>query len=123
MKQEWPLLGTEAGAAQPLLPLPLPELVAAIKVSGAVDAFARKRAVQIVQHGHTPEADLKRSIGALAMEAKARLHALTEIVGGHEGRMNLPPERREQCLRYIEIAGGICLSLWERVQVEVPDEA
>lgn len=109
--------------AQPLLPLPLPELVASIKASGAVDAFARKRAVQITEHGHTPDADLKRPIGSLAIEAKSRLHALTEIVGGHTGRMNCQPERREQCLRYVEIAGGILLSLWERMQVEIPDEA
>jgi hypothetical protein len=112
----------EGAAAQPLLPLPLPELVALIKASPALNAFATKRAVQIGVHGHTPEADLDRPIGALACEAKTRLDALTEIVGGRNGRMNLPRERREQCLRYIEIAGGILISLWDRVQLEVPDE-
>ena len=102
MKPEWPLLGAEAGAAEPLLPLPLEEHVAAIKAGAAVDAFARKRAVQIITHGHTPEADLEKSIALLAHEAKARLTAFTEIVP--MGRMNLPPERREQCIRYVEIA-------------------
>lgn len=114
-------LGQEAGA-QPLLPLPLPELVAAIKSGPALDAIARKRAVQICEHGHSPENDLTRPIGALAIEAKRRLDALTEIVGGYNGRMNLPCERRDQCQRYVEIAGGILLALWERMQVEVPDE-
>jgi hypothetical protein len=115
-------LGEGAGA-EPLLPLPLAEMVAAIKAGGAVDAFAAKRAVQILTHGHTPEKDLERPIGVIAIEAKHRLDALTEIVGGYNGRMNLPRERREQCLRYIEITGGLLLSLWDRVQVEIDHEA
>lgn len=124
MSYEWPLgsHGQQMDAsAEPLLPLPLEEHVAALKAGAAVDAFARKRAVQIITHGHTPEADLRRPIGALAIEAKARLSALTEIVGGYQGRMNLPPERREQCLRYIEIAGGILLALWERASAEAEE--
>ena len=38
------------------------------------------------------------------------------------GRMNLPPLSRERCIRYVEIAGGIILALWDRCQVEVPEE-
>jgi hypothetical protein len=118
LKPEWPLLGA-GEAAEPLLPLPLEEHVAAIKAGGAVDAFARKRAVQIVTHGHTPEADLEKSIAVLAHEVKARLNAFTEIMP--IGRMNLPPLRRDQCIRYVEIAGGILIALWDRCQVEVPE--
>jgi hypothetical protein len=105
---------------QPLLPLPLPELIASIKASDAITAFATKRAVQISVHGHTPESELERPILEIAREAQARLHALGNYV--LPGRMNLPAERREQCLRYIEVAGGILLALWDRVQVEVPEE-
>lgn len=118
MNHEWPLLGREVEAAEPLLPLPLEEHVAVIKSSPAIDAFARKRSVQVVTHGHTAEADLQHSIGTLAMEAKARLNALTEIVGGYQGRMDLPPGRREQCMRYVEISGALLIALWERCQAE-----
>jgi hypothetical protein len=121
---EWPLPGAAlAGDAQSALsPAPLLEraaLVAAIKAGPAVEAFATKRAVQILTHGHTPERDLEESIALLAYEAKARLNAFTEIMP--LGRMNLPPLRREQCLRYVEIAGGILIALWDRCQVEVPE--
>lgn len=122
MKQEWPLrAASDAGAAQPLLPLPLPELVASIRASAAVDAFATKRAVQISVHGYTPESELERPIADIAREAMARLHAFNNYV--MPGRMNLPPERREQCIRYIEVAGGILLALWDRCHAEVSDEA
>lgn len=122
MNQQWPLGEAGEAADQPLLPLAFHEQVELIRAGAALDAFARKRAVQIVTHGHTPENDRERAIGALACEAKARLNALTEVVGGYEGRMNLPPERREQCLRYIEIAAGIMIALWDRCQVEVPEQ-
>lgn len=108
-----------AGSTQPPLPLALEEHVALIRAGAAVEAFARKRAVQILTHGHTPDKDLERPIGALAVAAKLRLDALTEIVGGFNGRMTLPAERREQCLRYVEIAGGILIALWDRCQAEV----
>lgn len=104
---------------QPLLPLALDEHVELIRAGRAVDAICRKRAVQMLTHGHTAEKDLERTIAALANEAKYRLTGLTEIVG--RDAMNLPPERRDQCLRYIEIAGGILLALWERCQVEVAE--
>lgn len=126
MKPEWPIVAAEradppaADDRQPLLPLALSEHVELIKGGAALDAFARKRASQIVTHGHTPEADLQRPIAALANEAKYRLTAITEVLG--RNRMNLPPERREQCMRYIEIAGGILISLWDRCQVEVDEQ-
>jgi hypothetical protein len=122
MNQEWPV-GPPAAAddAEPLLPLVLEDHVALIKASAAVDAIARKRAVQIVSHGHTLEADLARPPGLLACEAKARLNAFTEIAGGRDGRMTLTPQQRERCLRYVEIVGGIVISLWERCQAEVPE--
>lgn len=126
MSYEWPLLGTGGGgapapASPPLLTdqVEFEQLVAAIKDSAAVDAFARKRATQILTHGHTPQADLQRSIAEIAHEAKARLNAFTEIMP--LGRMNLPPLSRERCLRYVEIAGGITIALWDRCQVEVDD--
>lgn len=106
--------------AQPLLPLDFNELVAAVRASRAVDAFARHRAGQIIHTGHTPESDLTKGIGQLASEAQYRLSALHEIVGRY--RMNLPPGRRSDCLKYIEGAGAVLIALWERVQVEVPDE-
>jgi hypothetical protein len=92
MKQEWPLGKALEAGAEPLLPLPFPEVVAAVKSSGAIDAFARRRAGQIIHSGHTPESDLTKGIGQLASEAQWRLSALHEIVGRY--RMNLPPERR-----------------------------
>jgi hypothetical protein len=119
MSHEWPLPKAATDEAAPLLPLALEDHVQLIKTGRAIDAFARKRAVQIVTHGHSPEKDLERSIGILAHEAKCRLNAFNEIVP--LGRMNLPPEQRERCLRYVEIAGGILLALWERCQVEVPE--
>lgn len=108
----------------PLLPLGLEEHVERIKAGPAIDAFVRKRAVQILTHGHTPETDLAKPIGLIACAAKQRLDALTEIVGGPYGRMNLPPdpELRARCIRYIDIAGGILIALRERIQVEVPEE-
>jgi hypothetical protein len=108
-----------AAADQPLLPIALEEHVALIKSGAALDAFARKRAVQIVTHGHTSEKDLERSIAMLAHAAKTRLNAFTEIVP--VGRMNLPPANRERCIRYVEIAGGLLIALWERCQVELPE--
>jgi hypothetical protein len=119
-----PRLGQGAEAAEPLLPLPadpalFDALVADIKASAAVDAFARKRATQILQHGHTPEADLLRTPADIAREAAARLHAFGNYALPF--RMNLPAGRVEQCQRYVEVAGGILLSLWSRIQVEVPE--
>jgi hypothetical protein len=109
-----------AADAQPFLPLAFNEHVALIRAGPAIDAFVRRRAGQMVTHGHTPESDLARSIGFIANEARWRLAALHEIVGPN--RMNLPPGRREQCVRYIESAGGILISLWDRVHTEVPEE-
>lgn len=118
MKPEWPI--TRPEAAQQPLPLALDEHVALVMASPALRAFAAKRAVQIVTHGHTPEADLERSIAELAHHAKHRLNAFTEIMP--MGRMNLPPANRERCIRYVEIAGALLIALWERCQAEVPEE-
>lgn len=121
MKQEWPIGSALSPAAdQPLLPLALEDHVALVKASPAFDAIARKRAVQIVTHGHTSELDLQRGIADLVHEAKARLHAFCDIMP--RGRMNLPPESRERCIRYIEISAAVLIAAWERCQVEVPDE-
>lgn len=109
----------EATDAEPLLPLAFEEHVEMIKAGAAIDAIARKRAVQILTHGHTPAKELEQSIAMLAHAAKHRLDAFTEIVP--LGRMNLPPAQRERCLRYIEIAGGLLVSLWDRCQTEVPE--
>lgn len=119
MSQEWPLPRAVPDEAAPLLPLALDEHVALVKASPAIEAIARKRAVQIATHGHTLESDCEQPIGQLADQAKHRLTALTEIVG--RSRMNLPADRREQCLRYVEIAGALVLALWERCQVELPE--
>lgn len=77
MSHEWPIGPAQLTPApdQPLLPLDFNEHVELIRSSAAIAAFARKRAVQILQHGHTPEADLEKSLAFLAREAKARLHA------------------------------------------------
>jgi hypothetical protein len=120
MTHDWPLGKAVEAGAQPLLPLPFPEVVAAVKSSGAIDAFARRRAGQIIHSGHTPESDLTKGIGQLAAEAQYRLAALHEIVGRY--RMNLPHGRRSDCFKYIEGAGAVLIALWERCQVEVPEE-
>lgn len=125
MKYEGPLgsvpgAAADPPAAMPLLPLALEEHVALIRSGAALDAFARKRAVQILTHGHTPEADLARSIAEIVHGAKARLNAFTEIVP--LGRMNLAPAQRERCLRYIEIGGAMLIAAWDRCQVELPDD-
>lgn len=120
MRHERPLGKALEAGAQPLLPLPFPEVVAAIKASGAVGAFARRRAGQIIHSGHTSESDLTKGIGQLASEAQYRLAALHEIVGRY--RMNLPPGRRGDCLKYIEGAGAVLIALWDRCQTEVPEE-
>lgn len=115
MSREWPLgKAPEAAADQPLLPLAFHEHVELIRSGPALEAFARKRATQILTHGHTPLRDLERPIAAIANEAKYRLTGLTEILG--RDAMSLPPERREQCMRYVEIAGGILVALWHRCQ-------
>jgi hypothetical protein len=121
MSAEWPITKPAAGEpAEPLLPLAFSEHVELIKASRAVDAFARRRAGQMVSHGHTPESDLAHPPAHIAREAKDRLHAFLDFMG--PGRMNLPPERRAQLLRYVETSGAILIALWERLQVEVPDE-
>lgn len=108
-------------AAKPeQLPLDFGETFDSIMASRALRAFARRRAGQIIFRGHTPEADLTKGIGQMAAEAQYRLAALHDIVGRY--RMNLPPERRKDCLKYIESAGGVLIALWERCQVEVPEE-
>lgn len=112
------------GAASASLPLSTEDalfeaLVAEIKASPAVDAFCRKRASQMLHHGHTPEADLDRPPIEIAREAAARLHAFGNYA--LPNRMNLPAARVEQCQRYIEVCGGILLSLWDRIQTEVPE--
>jgi hypothetical protein len=106
--------------AQPLLPLAFTEHVELIKAGRAVDAFARRRAGQMISHGHTPEADLARSPAYLAKEAKDRLHAFLDYMGPR--RMNLPPERREQLLRYIDTCGAMLIALRDRLAVEVPED-
>lgn len=105
---------------QPLLPLAFHEHVELIKSGAAIEAFVRTRAVQIVTHGHTPESDLEKSISAICDQARWRLQAFADFAGAY--RMNLPRERRAQCIRYVESAGGILISLWDRCQVEVPEE-
>jgi hypothetical protein len=105
---------------QPLLPLGFHEQVEIVMASPAIRAFARHRVGQIVHRGHTAESDLGKGIGQLAAEAQYRLAGLHDIVGRY--RMNLPPGRRGDCMKYIEGAGAVLIALWERVQVEVPEE-
>lgn len=119
MSHEWPLPKVALEEAEPLLPLALDEHIAVIRSSPAIDAIARKRAVQILAHGHTPEADLDKPPAELAREAKARLHAFLDYMPVKQ--MNLPAARREQLLRYIEVSGALLVALWERCQVEVPE--
>jgi hypothetical protein len=54
MSHDWPIPRATLDGAEPLLPLALDEHVELILGSPAIRAFARKRAVQIVTHGHTP---------------------------------------------------------------------
>lgn len=96
------------------------DLVRRIKLGDAVEAFARRRAGQILNSGHTPESDLEKGIGQIAAQAQYRLAALHEIVGRY--RMNLPPMSRTDCLKHIEGAGAVLIALWERCQVEVDEE-
>lgn len=118
---EWPIGAPQAPEpAEPLLPLAMHEHVELILASPAIRAFAAKRAVQILTHGHTAEKDLERSVADLAYEAKQRLNAFTEICP--RGRMNLPPATRDRCLRYVEISAALLIALWERCQVEVAED-
>lgn len=134
MKQEWPIGHAEAEArspqnawgaieegAQPFLPLAMDEHVAAILASPAAQAFARKRAVQVLQHGHTPDKDLERTIDYLVAQAKYRLQCFMDY-SGRDRLMNPPPERRDQLIRYVEIAGALLIAAWERLQAEVPED-
>jgi hypothetical protein len=109
-----------AGDAEPLLPLAFTEHVELIRSSNAVSAFCRSRAAQILTHGHTPEANLEKSIAEICDQARWRLQGFWEFAMPY--RMNLPPERRSACIRQLESAGGILISLWDRVHVEVPEE-
>lgn len=105
---------------EPLLPLAFDEHVELIRAGAAIDAFARRRASGNITHGHTPEADLARAPGQLAGEVQWRMSAFIDIMGRY--RMNMPPQRRAQLVRYVETAGGVLISLWDRLQVEVPEE-
>jgi hypothetical protein len=70
---EWPLTGgrePEAERMPPSAPLNFYALVAEIRKSEAVEAFARRRAGQIIHTGHTPESDLEKGIGQIASEAQ-----------------------------------------------------
>jgi hypothetical protein len=122
MSYEWPLGWAREAALTPASsPLHFLDQVAVIRGSDAIEAFARRRAGQIQTCGHTPQTDLEKSIGHIAAQAQYRLSALHEIVG--RDLMNLPRDKRAQCLGYIESAGATLIALWERCQSEVPDEA
>jgi hypothetical protein len=121
LSAEWPLpKPAAADAAEPLLPLVFSEHVELIRSGRAVDAFARRRAGQMVSHGHTAESDLDKPPAYLAKQAKDRLHAFLDFMDPQ--RMNLPPERRAQLLRYVDTAGAMLIALRERIETEVPDE-
>jgi hypothetical protein len=115
-----PIGDDAASELAPMLPLAFHEHVELIKASRAVDAITRRRAGQMLTGRHTPESDLDKSIGHIVNQVRYRLGALAEIVG--QQRMNLPPGRRGDCLKYIESAGATLIALWERVQVEVPED-
>jgi hypothetical protein len=117
MSGDWLPAQPAADAEQPLLPLAFHEHVELIRSSRAVGAFARRRAGQIVNKGHTLESDLSKAPGAIAREALWRLTAFLEIVGPQ--RMDLPPGRREQCMKYVEGAGASLIALWDRLQQPV----
>lgn len=123
MNHEWPLLGAVEAAASDApdvaASLRFFELVAQVRDSEAVEAFARRRAGQI-KAGHTPESDLVKDPHHIALRAKHSISAFLEVVA--PGRMNLPPLSRRDCLARIEAAGAVLIALWERVQVEVDDE-
>jgi hypothetical protein len=110
----------EPPSAPQQLPLDFGEQYDKVMASRALRAFARRRVGQMIYRGHTTERDLEKGIGQIAAEAQYRLAALHDIVGRY--RMNLPPERRKDCMKYIESAGAVLISLWERCQVEVPEE-
>lgn len=112
-------LGQEAEGAQPLLPLPFREQIALVKASPAIEAFARKR-VGHMSIGHTPESDLTKPPAHFARQARGSLSALIDAIGPY--RMNLPPAARTDCMKRIEGAAAMLIALWERVQVEVPEE-
>lgn len=121
---EWPLLGLEAegvGDAEhaAVNVLRFYDVVDQVRRSDAVEAVARRRAGQILHSGHTPESDLAVAPGKLAREALWRCQAFLEVVGPY--RMNLPPQRRRDCLKYIEGAAASLVALWDRVQVEVDE--
>ena len=121
---EWPLLGPAEGAGgdehAAAGVLRFYDHVALIRASDAVEAFARRRAGQIVHKGHTLESDLGKAPGVIARQAKGSLSTFLDIIGPY--RMNMPPQRRTECLRAIESAGANLIALWERLQIEVDEE-
>jgi hypothetical protein len=106
---------------QPLLPLTFTDHVRLIKDGRAIDAFARRRAGAIASHGHSAEADLAKCPGQLASEVHWRMAAFIDVMGRY-GRMNMPRGRRVELLRRVETAGAMLIALWDRLQVEVPEE-
>lgn len=97
--------------AQPLLPLAMHEFIVEILQSSAVAAFAGRRVEQIIHYGHTDDGDL--ALDHLVREARARLDHTLDILG--RGRTTMPPHRREQILRKIEIAGGLLIAAYEQL--------
>lgn len=120
MSYEWPLLGQEAEGQAAHRSSAFYDHMAQVKASPAIDAFARRRAGQIINRGHTLESDLKKAPGIIARQAKGSLSAFLDIIGPY--RMNMPPARRSECLNAIESAAANLIALWERLQHEVPEE-
>jgi len=109
-----------AAASQAMLPLALHEHVELIRSGAAVTAFAERRAEQMLRFGHSPDADLGRTIDYLVREAMSRLHAFVDITG--KGRlMAPPPARRDMLIRKVEIAGALLFAAYDRLHAEIAD--
>lgn len=114
MSHEWPvpIQPSAAADAEPLLPLTLAEHVELAATSPALRAFAEKRAEQMVRFGHGYEKDLQGGLGDLVRLAHYKLSCFLDYAPA--GVMTPPPERFDQLLRYIDVAGALLIAARER---------
>lgn len=76
--------------------------------SAALGGFIARRIEQLIKWGHSPETDRDHSVDFLVRQAVARLTDVLDILG--KGRSDCPPERRDQLLRKIEVAGALLMA-------------
>lgn len=87
--------------------------LAAICGSPAIGAFLARRLEQRVRFNHTPEGDMAHGLDHLPRAALARIQYALDYLGREE--MTMRPERRDQVLRYLEVAGALLMAAHDRI--------